>query len=96
MLVGLDGSEGSARALSCARELRDRLGATLRAVAAREDGQVDLRSASQAAAEQGLELEEIAGPVVDSLISVGERVAHRSRSSVLVVRADDAGAHPTR
>jgi nucleotide-binding universal stress UspA family protein len=105
IVVGLDGSEDSARACEAARELAERHGADVRAVVATRERGVDLEAALAVAPDleehdsRAVDLLSVyAGPsdlvVVGSrglrglraLGSVSERIAHESRSSVLVVR----------
>jgi nucleotide-binding universal stress UspA family protein len=105
IVVGIDGSDDSARAYQAASELSERFGPKLRAVVATRDRGVDLEAARLTA--PGLEeydsraldlLTVFSGPsdlvVVGSrglrglraLGSLSERLAHETRSSVLVVR----------
>jgi nucleotide-binding universal stress UspA family protein len=104
VLVGVDGSFSSRRALDAARSLADRFSVPLRAIAATGSKPVDreglrdvpglewdegkpvntLVAASQSADLLVVGSRGLHGPV--ALGSVSERVAHKARSSVLVVR----------
>jgi nucleotide-binding universal stress UspA family protein len=105
IVVGVDGSEDSARAYATARELADRVGSALRAVVATQDKRVDLDAARSIAPDveeqdaRAVDFLNVASETADLVIvgsrgvqglkalgSVGERVAHEARSSVLVVR----------
>lgn len=105
IVVGVDGSEDSARAYQAARELAERRGSRLRAVVATRDRGVDLQAARAIVPDleehesRALDLLTVfSGPsdlvVVGSrglkglraLGSLSERLAHETRSSVLVVR----------
>lgn len=105
IVVGVDGSEDSARAYAAAHELATRVGAELRAVVATQDKRVDLDAARSVAPDveeqdaRALDFLNVASETADLVVvgsrglqgiralgSVGERVAHEARSSVLVVR----------
>lgn len=105
IVVGVDGSSGSERALAAAISLRDRFGASLRALVAVHGKAVDatrlraripgLEPFDERPVELLVDASEDADLVVigsrglhglRALGSVGERVAHGARSSVLVVR----------
>ena len=105
IVVGIDGSEDSARAYRAASGLGDRLGADPRAVVATRDSGVDLGAARAIAPEleehdaRALDLLSVfSGPSdlvvlgsrglrgIRALGSLSERLAHETRSSVLVVR----------
>jgi len=104
IIVGIDGSEHSARAHEAARTLASRFGAELRAVAATRD-HVDLEAARRIAPElrehdsHALDLLSVYSGTTDLMVvgsrglrgiralgSLSERLAHETRSSVLVVR----------
>jgi nucleotide-binding universal stress UspA family protein len=105
IVVGVDGSDDSARAFEGASQLADRVGAEFHAVIATRDSGVDVEAARRIApgleehASHALHLFSVyAGPSdlfvlgsrglrgIRALGSLGERLAHESRSSVLVVR----------
>ena len=109
LVIGIDGSAESLLAAAAARELRDRLGADLRALVATGGKPVEVDRLAESALE--LEWQEqapaealaAASQDVDLLVvgsrglhgfralgSVSERVAHRARCSVLVVRSQPA------
>jgi nucleotide-binding universal stress UspA family protein len=68
LVVGIDGSPGSAEALAAARALSARFGVPLRAVVATGEGTVDLEAARRLAPE----LEELPGSPVDELHALSE------------------------
>ena len=87
ILVGLDGSPGSTRALAVACELRDRLGTPVRALTAKLDDHIDLDVARATAVAQDVELEELeespATLLVEEapdLLVVGSRGLHGLRA----------------
>ncbi len=105
IIVGIDGSEHSARAYEAACAFARRMDAGLRAVAATRDGGVDLEAARLIAPElkehdsRPLDLLSIYSGTTDLMVvgsrglrgiralgSLSERLAHETRSSVLVVR----------
>ena len=77
-LVGLDGSEESARAFASARELADRYDAPLRAISATHDPHVDLEAARRIAPDleehdaRALDVLNVASETAD-LVVVGSR-----------------------
>jgi nucleotide-binding universal stress UspA family protein len=68
IVVGVDGSEGSANALAAAREIGDRLGADVRAVVAAAEREVDVEAARRLAPT----LEEVDDRVLPFLHDVSE------------------------
>ena len=105
IVVGVDGSAPSHAAAEVAAALRERYGASVRAIVVSGGKEIDLDAARRAA----LGAEEVPGKPVRALVeasseadllvvgsrglhglkalgSVGERVAHQARCSVLVVR----------
>jgi nucleotide-binding universal stress UspA family protein len=87
ILVGLDGSPGSTRALAVACELRDRLGVPVRALIAKLDDHIDVDLARKAAVGESVELEELdespATLLVEEapdLLVVGSRGLHGLRA----------------
>lgn len=68
IVVGLDGSPQSAEAASAARELGQRFGAPVRAIAARKDAHIDLDQARRLAPD----LHEDEGRAVDALVVASE------------------------
>jgi nucleotide-binding universal stress UspA family protein len=105
IVVGIDGSEDSARAYRAASELAERLGSELRAVVATHDRGVDLEAARLIAVDievhdsRALDVLSVASRACDLVVvgsrglrglralgSLSERLAHETRSSVLVVR----------
>lgn len=105
IVVGLDGSSGSALAYAAASAIADRLDVELRPLVALGGDAVDLEAVQRIASGRTFAVEERAPAHVlstvdadlvvvgsrglhglESLGSVSERVAHRSKRSVLVVR----------
>jgi nucleotide-binding universal stress UspA family protein len=68
IVVGVDGSPQSARALAAARELADRFGPSVRPVVALLDASSDLHEARLLASD----VEELSGSAVDELVHAAE------------------------
>ncbi|HEU6446342.1 MAG TPA: universal stress protein [Gaiellaceae bacterium] len=123
IVLGLDGSPQSFSAAGVARDLVERFGAELQALAALRGKPIDADRLALQASELGLQPERVERPPTDALVaassaadllvvgsrglhglrslgSVSERVAHRGRCSVLVVRTPTPArqaisAHPS-
>lgn len=93
VVVGVDGSAGSAAAELVATSVGGRVGSTVRAVAAR-DAVPELEAASDTADLLVVGSRGLRG--IAALGSVSERIAHRARCSVLVVRQAVAATKTTK
>lgn len=108
VVVGLDGSTASMRALSVAEHLSDRLGATLSIVAAAgaalDLGELPAQTTARVRVDEHDPVDALLAAADDAdlvvvgsrgltglhaIRSVSERLAHRARASVLVVREQD-------